>query len=105
PLRRVFGKRLDNVVAVEWFDQSIEAVLGELEDGYGVPIVIRGDLETKMTVSLEGEMSLLAILLYIENAYDARLVVEKGKLWLEPLMADEGVKPIEQKPAKNKKDG
>ena len=89
PLRRVFGKSLDEVVKVEWFGEEIDAVIAEIADGYGVEIETRGEIELKKTMSLEGEMSLLSILLYIENTYDAKLVYEKGKLYLEPLYKDD----------------
>ncbi|MEM7185821.1 MAG: hypothetical protein AAF466_04110 [Bacteroidota bacterium] len=89
PLRRVFGKALDEVVKVEWFSEEIDAVIAEIADGYGVEIETRGEIELKKTMSLEGEMSLLSILLYIENTYDAKLVFEKGKLYLEPLYKDD----------------
>ena len=85
----MFGKKLDEVVKVEWFDEEVDAILGEIQDGYGVEIETAGEISIKRTMSLEGEMSLLSILLYIENTYDAKLVYEKGKLYLEPLYKDD----------------
>ncbi len=106
PLRRVFGNALDEVVTVEWFSEEVEDVLEEISNGYGKPIEIRGEIETKLTMSLEGEMSLLSILLYIENTYDARLVFEKGVLYLDPV-TDEPKKVATKKDAdeKGKKGG
>lgn len=81
PVRRMFGKALDEVVAVDWEERDLEDVIADLEAGYGVRMNVSGDLDYRKTLSLRGEMSLLSILLYIENVFDAKLVLRDGHLW------------------------
>jgi len=78
PLERLFGDSLHQVVNVQWEDLPLDDVAGELSQSYGVPIDVGGAIDYRKTMSLDGDMSLFSILLYIENLYDARLVV-KGK--------------------------
>jgi len=81
PLRRFFGRSLDEIVQVKWDEEAIEDIVGEIADGYNVQLNIGGSLDYRKTISLEGEMSVLAILLYIENIWDAELIVKNDKLW------------------------
>jgi hypothetical protein len=81
PIRRKFGRALDEIITVNWDEEAIEDVVGEIADAYNVRLNISGDLDYRKTISLNGEMSLLAVLLYLENLWDAQLVVKDGKLW------------------------
>lgn len=81
PLRKRFGKALDETVLVSWNERALDEIVEELIAGYGVQMWIKGDIDIRKTMSLEGEMSLMAILLQIENVFDARLVEDDGHLW------------------------
>lgn len=81
PLRRVYGKALDQVVTVAWTDEELDLLLGEISEGYGVTINLSGEMDRRRTMSLSGEMSLLSVLLQIENVYDGKFVVKDGHLW------------------------
>ncbi|MHC4974118.1 MAG: hypothetical protein ACYTG3_17505 [Planctomycetota bacterium] len=81
PIRRKFGRALDEIITVNWDEEAIEDVVGEIADAYNVRLNISGDLDYRKTISLNGEMSLMAVLLYLENLWDAELVVKDGKLW------------------------
>jgi len=81
PLQRTFGKALEEIVTVNWDERELEDVIADLEAGYGVKLNVSGDIEYRKTLSLRGEMSLLSILLYIENVFDAKLVLKEGSLW------------------------
>ncbi|MHC4933353.1 MAG: hypothetical protein ACYTGV_14305 [Planctomycetota bacterium] len=81
PLRRMFGKALDEVVHVDWEEADLDEVVDDLVAGYGIKMFIRGDIDLRKTMSLTGDMSLLSILLQIENVYDSRLVDDGGELW------------------------
>jgi len=81
PLQRAFGKALEEIVAVNWDERELEDVIADLEAGYGVKLNVSGELDYRKTLSLRGDMSLLAILLYIENVFDAKLVLREGSLW------------------------
>jgi hypothetical protein len=81
PIRRKFGRALDEIITVNWDEEAIEDVVGEIADAYNVRLNISGDLDYRKTISLNGEMSLLAVLLYLENLWDAQLVVKDGNLW------------------------
>lgn len=81
PLRRKFGKKLDQIVAVNWHETSLEEIVDELVGAYGVDMYVRGDVDIRRTISMHGEMSLLAILLQIENVFDCKLVEDEGELW------------------------
>lgn len=82
PLRRVYGKALEEPVTVDWSDEDFDTVIGELGDKYGVRINVSGEIDERKTVSLSGEMSLLAVLLQLENIYEGKFVVKDGRLWL-----------------------
>jgi len=82
PLRRVYRKALDQVVTVAWDDEDLDLLIGELSQTYGVPINISGEMDRRRTLSLHGDMSLLAVLLQIENVFDGKFVVKDGHLWL-----------------------
>ncbi len=107
PLRRIYGKALDALVTVAWNEEDLDALIGELSENYGVPITISGELDRRKTVTLSGEMSLLAVLLQLENVFDGKFIVKDGDLWLvllppeeeETPKADPGKKPDE--PAKS----
>jgi len=77
-MENLYGRALHQIVSVQWEDLPLEDVVGELSESYGVPIDIQGLIDYRKTMSLEGDMSLYSILLYIESVYDAKLVV-KGK--------------------------
>jgi hypothetical protein len=81
PLRRVYRKALDQVVTVAWNEEELDLLLGEISQTYGVPIQISGEMDRRRTMSLHGEMSLLSVLLQIENVYDGKFVVRDGHLW------------------------
>jgi len=81
PLHRLFGNALDEVVRVAWDEQDLETVVAEISEGYNVPINIGGEINYRRTLSLHGEMSLLSVLLYLENMYDAKLVVRGDHVW------------------------
>jgi hypothetical protein len=81
PLRLHFGKSLDDLVAVEWDEQALDEICDELSAGYGVNLYIKGNLDSRQTMSLNGEMTLLAILLQIENVFHAKLIEQDGELW------------------------
>ena len=81
PLRQIFGKTLDEKVAVDWSDEDLEAIVDQLTDGYNVKMYVRGNIDARKMMTLKGEMSLLSILLQIENVFDARLILKNGHLW------------------------
>jgi len=82
PLRRVYGNALDQIVTVAWSEEELETMLGELSQTYGVPINTSGEMDRRRTMSLSGEMSLLSVLLQIENVYEGKFIVRDGQLWL-----------------------
>jgi hypothetical protein len=81
PIRKKLGRALYELVAVDWREQPLEDIVGEISAGYKVRINVSGDIDYRKTMSLNGEMSLLSILLYIENVFDAKLVVRNDELW------------------------
>jgi hypothetical protein len=83
PLRRVYGRALEQVVSVDWDEEDLDMLVAELEQDYGVPVNVSGEIDLRKTVSLSGEMSLLSVLLQIENIYDGKFIVKDGRnLWL-----------------------
>jgi len=88
PIRRYFGRALDEIITVNWDEEAIEDVVNEIADAYNVKLHIAGDLDYRKTISLNGEMSLLAVLLYLENLWDAQLTIRNGKLWFVRIRAD-----------------
>ncbi len=82
PLRRIYGKALDQPVTVGWEEEDLDIIIGEISEDYGVPINISGEMDRRRTLTLNGEMSLLAVLLQLENVFDGRFVVKDGSLWL-----------------------
>jgi hypothetical protein len=88
PIRRYFGRALDEIITVNWDEEAIEDVVSEIADAYNVKLNISGDLDYRKTISLNGEMSLLAVLLYLENLWDAQLTIKNGKLWFVRIRAD-----------------
>jgi hypothetical protein len=88
PIRRYFGRALDEIITVNWDEEAIEDVVSEIADAYNVKLNISGDLDYRKTISLNGEMSLLAVLLYLENLWDAQLTIRNGKLWFVRIRAD-----------------
>jgi len=85
PLRQYFGDRLDETVDVRWDEVNLEQVVDDLSEGYGVKLFVRGEIEQSRTMSLRGEMTLLSILLYVENVFDAKLTPIDGHLWFVPV--------------------
>ena len=81
PIRRKFGKAFDDPVAVDWNEVALDEIVSELVESYGVKMFVRGEIDSRKTMSLQGEISLKAILLQIENVFDARLVERSGELW------------------------
>ncbi len=81
PLRAIFGKAMDEVVNVEFDDSSLDEVAWYLEKGYGIKIGIKGDAESRLTMTLHGDMSLKAIVDYVEQTFGVKLVVEDGRPW------------------------
>jgi len=81
PLKKIFGDAMDVVVAVDIADSSLDEVAWYLEQGYGVKIGIKGDAESRLTMSLQGDMSLRAILEHVEQTFGVKLVVEDGRPW------------------------
>jgi len=88
PIRRYFGRALDEIITVNWDEEAIEDVVSEIADAYNVKLNISGDLDYRKTISLNGEMSLLAVLLYLENLWDAQLTIKNGKLWFVRIRAE-----------------
>jgi hypothetical protein len=82
PLRRVYGQALDQIVTVAWNDEELDNMLAELSQTYGVQINISGEMDRRRTMSLSGEMSLLSVLLQIENVFEGKFIVREGQLWL-----------------------
>jgi len=81
PLRRVYGKALDQPVRVRWSEEDLDTIIAVLEEGYGVRINVSGEMDLRRTVSLSGEMSLLAVMLQLENLFDGKFVVRDGNVW------------------------
>lgn len=82
PLERRFGKALHELVAVDWNDVSLDQMVGEISDVYEIRLNMDAVFDTRKTMTLRGEMSLLSILLQIENTLGAELRVESGgELW------------------------
>jgi len=88
PIRRHFGRALDEIITVNWDEEAIEDVVSEIASAYNVKLNISGDLDYRKTISLNGEMSLLSVLLYLENLWDAQLVLKNGKLWFIRIRAE-----------------
>jgi hypothetical protein len=99
PLRRVYRKALDQLVTVAWNDEELDLLLGEISQTYGVPIQISGEMDRRRTMSLSGEMSLLSVLLQIENVFEGKFVVRDGHLWLELLPPEDEAPEAEPKKA------
>lgn len=98
PLRRIYGKALDEPVTVAWNDEDLDVLVGEISADYGVPIQISGEMDRRKTVTLSGEMSLLAVLLQLENVFDGKFVVKDGKLWLVLVATEEEPPGPEERP-------
>ena len=97
PLRKVFGKSLYQTVDVNWDEQDLEQIVDELNDGYGTKMYIKGDIDIRRTMSLRGEMTLLSILLQIENVFDAKLIRKNGDLWFVRVDVPDSEKGLEEK--------
>lgn len=89
PLKRRFGKAFDVAVPVDWNEVALDEIVAELVGAYGVKMFVHGEVDYRKTMSLQGEISLKAILLQIENVFDARLVEKDGELWFVRLQAKE----------------
>ncbi len=97
PLRKVFGKSLYSTVQVDWDEQDLDTIVDELVEGYGVKMYIKGDVDIRRTMSLQGNMTLLSILLQIENVFDAKLVYRNDTLWFVKVERKESEKALEEK--------
>lgn len=97
PLRKQFGRSLYKSVEVSWEEAFLEDVIGDIEEGYGVKLFIKGDIDIRRTMTLRGNMTLLAILLQIENIFDARLVVKDRHLWFVRVAPAEPAGPKSEK--------
>lgn len=95
PLRRIYRKALDQVVTVAWAEEDLDVLIGELSRTYGVQIEVSGEMDRRRTLSLNGQMSLLAVFLQIENVFDGKFVVKDGHLWLVRV-SDEDAPPKEE---------
>jgi hypothetical protein len=80
PLVTVFGERLQDRVTIVWEEWDLEDVIEELETQYDVSVEMEGSFDEGHTISFEGEMTLLAALLQIENLFDVRMRVDGEKL-------------------------
>jgi len=98
PVRRKLGRAMVELVAVNWQDQPLEDIVAEISEGYKVRINVSGEIDYRKTMSLNGEMSLLSILLYIENVFDAKLVVRNGELWFLRARGPKDKEPDEPDP-------
>ena len=83
-LTHIFGKAVDRVVEVEWSDWSFDEIADELSESYGVDLFVKGSVMSRKTMSLEGRMTLRAILDHIENRFGAKLVLDEGEAWFAP---------------------
>jgi hypothetical protein len=97
PLRRVFGKSLYKSIEVSWDEAGLDEVLDDIKEGYGVQIFIKGDVDIRRTMSLKGEMTLLAVLLQCENVFDAKVEMKDGHLWFVKVDIPEDQKGLEDK--------
>lgn len=101
PLRKIFGKSLYSTVQVNWDEQGMDEIVDELIEGYGVKMFIKGDINVGRTMSLQGNMTLLAILLQIENTFDAKLIHKNDTLWFVKIERERSTKtPVEEKDPK-----
>jgi hypothetical protein len=98
PLRRIYGRALDQPVEVAWQEEDLDLIIGEISEKYGVPINISGEMDRRKTLSLNGEMSLLAILLQLENVFDGKFVVRDGNLWIALVETQEEPPGPEERP-------
>lgn len=98
PLRRIYGKALDQNVTVAWDDEELDLIIGEISDDYGVPINISGEMDRRRTLTLTGEMSLLAVLLQLENVFGGKFAVKDGSLWLVLVEEEEEPPGPERRP-------
>ncbi len=97
PLLKVFGKSLYSTVEVNWDEQGLDEIVDELVAGYGVKMYIKGNVDIRRTMSLQGNMTLLSILLQIENVFDAKLVYRNDTLWFMKVERKESEKAIEER--------
>lgn len=97
PLHKAFGKSLYSTVEVDWDEQDLDEIVDELIEGYGVKMYIKGDIDIRRTMSLQGNMTLLSILLQIENVFDAKLVYRNDTLWFVKVERKESAKTVEEK--------
>ncbi len=97
PLRKIFGKALYATVEVNWDEQGLDEIVDELIDGYGVKMYIKGDVDVRRTMSLSGKMTLLSILLQVENVFDAKLIYRNDTLWFVRVKREEKEKALEEK--------
>ncbi|MGH7163035.1 MAG: hypothetical protein ACREID_06100 [Planctomycetota bacterium] len=81
PLRELFGKALDEIVEVEWEDRGIDEIADELSAGYGVKMFVKGDVDQRLSLSLNGKMSLRAVLAHIANVFHVKLARDGDELW------------------------
>ncbi len=89
PLEELFGKSFSKVVEVAWEDIELDDILDELSEAYGVTMLAKGEFEDNVSVSLTGEMTLQAIIYYVESQWDVRAVVKGKEIWFERLADEE----------------
>jgi len=85
PLRAILGKAMEEVVEVNWSDRTFEEIVAQIEAGYNVRITVRGEWDSRVSMSLEGPYSLRSILDQIEEVFAMRLVAEGRDLVFLPL--------------------
>ncbi|MCZ6786095.1 MAG: hypothetical protein O7E54_02910 [Planctomycetota bacterium] len=80
-LEVAYGKRLNEIVEVAWRERALDEIADELIGAYGVKLFIKGNVEINRTMSLVGEMSLVAIFEHIQNTFRVKIVNDDGELW------------------------
>ena len=96
-LRKEYGESKPLKDAINWDEQGIEDIVDDLIDGYGVKMYIKGNVDGRRTMNLTGEMTLMSILLQIENVFDAKLTLRDGALWFVRANIPDAEKGVEEK--------
>ena len=88
---RAFGKTADEIVGVELDDVGAEEVADFLWQSYGVRVLVDPEVSRMRSMSLEGELSLRAVLQQVETSLRVKLV-QDGKRFVfevDPNASDE----------------
>ena len=88
---RAFGKTADEIVGVELDDVGPEEVADFLWQSYGVRVLVDPEVSRLRSMSLEGELSLRAVLQQVETSLRVKLV-QDGKRFVfevDPNASDE----------------